>query len=197
MTLAQILPTFNAGNTRCMSIKSVQLSFDLTVHNRRPIRMILFTHAIRQLAYDVSNWTLENWQYMTLPKVSGFQLYQVYCRVWMQNKLWGYVSHLLKQTGGSSLIVWNMFTWHRMDQLVCLNMSLTGKWYVALLCDNLFLFIDSMSTDPMMAYSKRIIHHVSGQNYFEQHSRDFWQIMSPYSPHETRRCLFACKILHL
>lgn len=62
------------------------------------------------------------------------------------------------QTNSGSIIVWNVFTWHKSSLLVCLNMSLTSNSDSALLCDHLHLFMNFMylNNDGKMHFVIRV-----------------------------------------
>lgn len=67
--------------------------------------------------------------------------------------------------------------WHGLGLMVCVNMSLTTDWYIALLYDCLHSLMDDMYPYNAGLFQQGKLLSPVAQHQFKEHSRDFWWMM--------------------
>lgn len=113
-----------------------------------------------------------SWHRKQRLNLSRFQLFQSYVRIWLCYRLADKYQLSTRQCAQAA-VTSNMrsciFTWHRLDSLVHMKISLSAY----LLCNNLHPFIDSQCIPTILNYSSRIMHHLTGTIFYRICLRNF------------------------
>ncbi|GBN40406.1 hypothetical protein AVEN_51954-1 [Araneus ventricosus] len=102
--------------------------------SRRPTRapLLIVLHKVLLLSWARQHyhWTVDDWKHVTWSDESRFQLYRTDARV----RVWRHVSLIHRpclstgtvQSGGASVMVWEVCSWRDMGPLISLETTLTG-----------------------------------------------------------------------
>ncbi|GBN00615.1 hypothetical protein AVEN_86379-1 [Araneus ventricosus] len=108
--------------------------------NQRPTRVPLLTALHKALllswARQHYHWTVDDWKHVTWSDESRFQLYRTDARVriWRQHheSIDPVCQHGTIQSGGASVMVWDVRSWRDMGPLIRLETTLTGDRYLSI-----------------------------------------------------------------
>lgn len=162
-TVAQITTRYNEGVQNTISERTARRTLkQMGYSNRRPHRGPVLTVKNRKLRLQFAQahqkWTVADWKNVAWSSETRFQLQQSDGRI----KIWHERQESLDpssvgslvQTAGGGVMVWAMFSWHKLGPLVPIEHSLNTADYLCLVADHVRPFMTAV--------------HPSADGYFQQ-----------------------------
>ncbi|GBN00859.1 hypothetical protein AVEN_157550-1 [Araneus ventricosus] len=143
--------------------------------SRRPVRVPLLTARHKALllswARQHYHWTVDDWKHVAWSDESRFQLYRTDARV-----------RGTVQSGGASVMVWDVCSWRDMGTLIRLETTLTDDRYVSILPDHLHSFMSIVHSEGLGQFQQgNATPHASrvATKWLQEQSSDFRHFHSP------------------
>ncbi|GBN00502.1 hypothetical protein AVEN_37288-1 [Araneus ventricosus] len=132
--LPQIAADFNDGASTSVSVRTVRRTvINMGPQSRMPTRVPLLAALHKALLLSWVrhhyHWTVDDWKYVTWSDESRSQLYRTDARVQVRKQSLIHspvCQQVTVQSGGASVMVWDVCSWRDMGPLIRLETTLTG-----------------------------------------------------------------------